>query len=357
MAGRPGGGAQHSLGARHCGRLAAAARFRPGRRLAPPDCPTVRGELLAGCRPAARRRTRPHALRVSRAASQHPAAREHRVRDQRAHLPRGRRGHAAAAARSVDPDHRAARVRARDHSLLRVRQKQLLFAPAVALPLAPRLRFVVGPLVNYARTPADSGTLLRNTGPYYGAGNFGQVGGRAVLELDTRDAPAAPARGTHLRLEGRGYPAAWDVVEPFGSVSAEASTYVSAGDPPAATVALRVGGAHVSGTAPLAEAVYVGGGTTVRGYAEQRFAGTSGAYANAELRLTVARLPAGDVGVFGLADAGRVWVAGEPSDRWHAAAGGGLWFAWRHSRANTVSLAVAKSPERSALYLRTGFMF
>jgi len=242
-------------------------------------------------------------------------------------------------------------------SVYRVRQKQLLFAPAVAVPLAPRLRFVVGPLVNYARTPADSGTLLRNTGPYYGAGNFGQVGGRAVLELDTRDALAAPARGTHLRLEGRGYPAAWDVVEPFGSVSAEASTYVSAGDPPAATVALRVGGAHVSGTAPLAEAVYVGGGTTVRGYAEQRFAGTSGAYANAELRLTVARLPAGDVGVFGLADAGRVWVAGEPSDRWHAAAGGGLWFAWRHSRANTVSLAVAKSPERSALYLRTGFMF
>src|SRR5881409_4328146 len=155
-------------------------------------------------------------------------------------------------------------------SVYRVRQKQLLFAPAVALPLAPRLRFVVGPLVNYARTPADSGTLLRNTGPYYGAGNFGQVGGRAVLELDTRDAPAAPARGTHLRLEGRGYPAAWDVVEPFGSVSAEASTYVSAGDPPAATVALRVGGAHVSGTAPFGDAVYLGGGTTVRGYAEQR---------------------------------------------------------------------------------------
>ncbi|OLC03558.1 MAG: hypothetical protein AUH45_05275 [Gemmatimonadetes bacterium 13_1_40CM_69_22] len=242
-------------------------------------------------------------------------------------------------------------------SVYRVRQTQLLFAPAVAVPLVPRLRLVVGPLVKYAHTHPDAGTLLSSTGPYYGAGDFGQLGGRAVLELDTRDAPAAPARGTHLRLEGRGYPAGWDVVESFGSVSADASTYVSAGDPPAATLALRVGGAHVSGTAPFGDAVYVGGGTTVRGYAEQRFAGTSGAYANAELRLAVGRFPAGDVGVLGLADAGRVWVAGESSDRWHAAAGGGLWFAWHHSRANTMSLAVAKSPERSALYLRAGFMF
>src|SRR5256885_6103365 len=32
---------------------------------------------------------------------------------------------------------------------------------------------------------------------------------------------------------------------------------------------------------------------------------------------------AGDVGVFGLADGGRVWVTGESSDRWHGAAGGG----------------------------------
>ena len=111
------------------------------------------------------------------------------------------------------------------------------------------------------------------------------------------------------------------------------------------------------GTAPFTEAVYVGGGTTVRGYAEQRFAGRSGAYANAELRVAVARLSAGDVGAFGLADGGRVWVAGESSDRWHGAAGGGLWFAWHHRRANTISIAAARSPERTALYVRAGFMF
>jgi len=93
------------------------------------------------------------------------------------------------------------------------------------------------------------------------------------------------------------------------------------------------------------------------GYAEQRFAGRRGAYGNAELRFAAGRLPFGDLGLFGLADAGRVWTAGESSDRWHAAAGGGLWLAWQHRRANLLSIAAARSPERTAIYVRAGFMF
>ena len=242
-------------------------------------------------------------------------------------------------------------------SVYRVRQKQLVLAPEVSARLAARLRLGVGPLVKYTHTYSDTGTILTRTGPYYGAGNFGQVGTRAELELDTRDMPVAPARGAHLRVAAEWYPAAWDVIDPFGSVSAEASTYASAGDPPAATLALRVGGAAASGTVPFSELVHVGGEATVRGYAEQRFAGRTGAYANAELRLRLGWLSIGDYGVFGLADAGRVWVADEPSDRWHGAAGGGLWFGWQHRRANTFSLAAAKSPEATAIYVRAGFLF
>jgi surface antigen Omp85-like protein len=242
-------------------------------------------------------------------------------------------------------------------SFYRVRQTQLLVAPTVSVPLTPRLRLAVGPLLKYAHTRADSGTLFAGTGPYYGTDHFGEIGARAVVEFDTRDMPAAAARGVHLRLAGRWHPAAWDVADAFSGASAEAASYFSAGDPPEATVALRAGGSTVGGTAPFHEIVYIGGETTVRGYAEQRFAGSSGAYANAELRLRAGRLPIGDVGLFGLADAGRVWSAGGTSDRWHGAAGGGLWFAWRHSRANTVTLAAARSPERTAIYLRAGFMF
>jgi hypothetical protein len=242
-------------------------------------------------------------------------------------------------------------------SVYRVGQTQLLVGPRVAIPLAPRLRLTLGPLLKSAHTPGDPGTVLTTTGPYYGSGDFGQVGARAGFELDTRDHTAAPARGLHVSIVGQWYPALWDVVNPFGSISAEASTYLSAGDPSAATLALRAGGAAVSGTVPFQELVYVGGGTTVRGYAEQRFAGRRGAYGNAELRLLAGRLPFGDLGIFGLVDAGRVWIPGESSDRWHAAGGGGLWFAWQHSRANTLSIAAATSPERTAIYVRAGFMF
>ncbi len=240
-----------------------------------------------------------------------------------------------------------------------VRQRQFLFVPSVTVALDARRRLTFRPLVKYAHTRRDTTTLLTRTGPYYGAHNFGALGVRAVLKSDTRDSPAAAAQGVYLRLTGQWHPAAWDAVRPFGSVSAEAATYLSLGEgiPPVATLALRAGGAHASGTVPFHEMIYIGGETTVRGYAEQRFAGRTGAYANAELRLLVGRPAIGDVGVFGLADAGRVWIAGESSDRWHAAAGGGLWFAWQHRRSNTVTIAAARSPERTAIYLRAGFMF
>jgi hypothetical protein len=49
-----------------------------------------------------------------------------------------------------------------------------------------------------------------------------------------------------------------------------------------------------------------------------------------------------------------VFLAGESSDRWHAAGGGGVWLAFL-DRAFTFSIAVAKGEERTGLYLQAGF--
>ena len=90
-----------------------------------------------------------------------------------------------------------------------------------------------------------------------------------------------------------------------------------------------------------------------------RFAGDAAVYANAELRLFLTRFDIvipGDFGVFGLGDVGRVYLEGESSDVWHGAAGGGVWFSFL-DRANTMSVAVAKSDERTAVYVRAGFGF
>ena len=64
------------------------------------------------------------------------------------------------------------------------------------------------------------------------------------------------------------------------------------------------------------------------------------------------RNPAADTG----RDGGRVFVAAERSDLWHAAAGGGLWLAFLN-RANTVSLAAAQGDDGVRLYARAGFAF
>ena len=97
----------------------------------------------------------------------------------------------------------------------------------------------------------------------------------------------------------------------------------------------------------------------MRGLPVQRFRGDASAYANAELRVRLARfslvVPT-EVGVFGLADAGRVWLAGESSDDWHTALGGGLWLAFLN-RKTTLTATAARSEGRTAVYLQNGFMF
>jgi hemolysin activation/secretion protein len=115
----------------------------------------------------------------------------------------------------------------------------------------------------------------------------------------------------------------------------------------------------VWGTYPLHEAAYLGGWASLRGFPDQRFAGDAAVFGSAELRVALARfylLLPGELGIFGLGDGGRVFLAGERADRWHAAAGGGLWFAYLN-RANTVSLAAADGGDGVRLYARAGFAF
>ncbi len=64
----------------------------------------------------------------------------------------------------------------------------------------------------------------------------------------------------------------------------------------------------------------------------------------------------GEFGVFGLGDVGRVYLDGESSDVWHAAGGGGVWLSFIE-RVNTISVAVARSEERTGVYVGAGFGF
>ncbi len=240
----------------------------------------------------------------------------------------------------------------------KVKQQQYLVAPALEFRLSEAASLSVGPVLKVAHTNLEPNKFITVARPY-GVSDLGQVGAAADFRVDTRDQPRAAHRGVTFGLGGSYYARALDVTAPFGEGHADASSYLTASIPLHPTLALRIAGQRVWGQYPFYEAAYIGGATTVRGFVEHRFAGDAAVYGSAELRLSVTKfffLLPGELGVFGLGDAGRVYLSGETSDRWHAAAGGGLWLAFLN-RANTLSVAAAHGGEGTRIYARAGFAF
>jgi hypothetical protein len=246
-----------------------------------------------------------------------------------------------------------------NNQFYRVTQDAFSVAPSVSFGLTNQASVQVGPFVRYSSTDNRPDRFLSTLGPVYGSGKFGEFGGALNLLLDTRDRPNAARSGAFVQLGGTIFPAVWDVDSLFGEVHGEVRTYLSVRAPLEPTLALRAGGKKLWGAYPFFESAFIGGASTVRLGRVNRYAGDASAYGSAELRLALFRLqlvlPA-RLGLFGLVDAGRVFLEGESSDRWHAAAGGGLSLGFLE-RAYTFSLAVASGEEHTSLYIQAGYGF
>lgn len=240
-----------------------------------------------------------------------------------------------------------------------VNQRQFEIQPSVTLPLAGGGTLRVGPTAQYSRTRDQAGRIIRDLTPY-GSGNFGQVGALAEVALDSRPQGTGSVRGVALTAGVRVFPPVWDVDSLFAGVHGTAVAYLgSASVPLRPVLALRAGGKAVLGAYPFHEAAFIGDQRSVRLGRQHRYGGDASLYGNAELRLRLARvmlpLPS-DLGVFGLADVGRVFVSGESSDTWHTAYGGGVWLAVLDP-ANVVSVAVTRGAEFTGVYLGLGFAY
>jgi outer membrane protein assembly factor BamA len=224
----------------------------------------------------------------------------------------------------------------------------------------PGLRVWGGPLMRYTATDLDQDRLVSRQRPR-GSDGFGRVGGHAGIEITSGDSGGAPARSVRLSAGGDLFPPVWDVSGMYGSITAEASTWLPLGKPGASpAVAGRVGTRRVWGPFPYDDAAFLGGEEALRGYEYQRFAGNAALYGRVEFHVPVARVFARliptRIGVFALGDAGRVWADGTRSSRVHAAAGGGVSLSFFDER-HVVSLAVASGDEGSRWHLRTGIGF
>ena len=249
----------------------------------------------------------------------------------------------------------------------KVHESQALVFPSITFPMRAGTQLEIGPVLRYAKSDDDDQNLLNATRPY-GVGEFGQVGLRGTMTLDSRDNRQYPRHGAVLGIGGTFWPDTWDVADAYGDASATANVYVPLGG--ALTAAARGGAKRVWGDAPYRDAAAIGGGGAetgmplepgyeIRGFQTRRFAGESALYGNFDLRLRLFRatiLVPSHVGVFGLADAGRVWLEGEDSERWHTDAGGGIWLSALNYR-GTFSAYIAHGNEGNIFRVGTGFTF
>lgn len=237
-----------------------------------------------------------------------------------------------------------------------VRQKQFSLLPQYRLRSGP-MDLSLGALAQYTKEP-DRQSFAAATRPY-GFGGFGKIGPRLEVEIGPGAARAANESEGRLQFGGSFFPRAWSVTRAFGEIHGEASALLRSSLPLRPALALRAGGKQVFGHYPYQEAAFLGGADTLRGLRPQRYAGDASTWASAELRLRLGRvrllLPS-EVGILGLADAGRVFLDGETSNRWHHSVGAGVWLAVLKPE-NTITFAVARSEGASRLYLRAGVRF
>jgi len=93
------------------------------------------------------------------------------------------------------------------------------------------------------------------------------------------------------------------------------------------SIASRVGGGLLNGTANYYHLNRLDGVTNLRGYVRERFYGNNVFYNNNEIRFifnTHNYIFNGKIGALGFFDDGRIWQTGEASNKWHVGYGGGL---------------------------------
>jgi hypothetical protein len=228
----------------------------------------------------------------------------------------------------------------------KVADTQLTIFPALSITHGARGAIEFGPVLRYSDSNGTkANTFLAEEDPY-GFGKFGEVGVQASVRYDGTDPKNVLGGGVETHVSGVYYPEAWDVERAFGSLEGEFAGHVPLGRP--AQLSLRVGGKKLWGDYPFFEAAYLGGGV-IHGYNWNRFAGDSSLYSRLDVKWAFAQIGGAvpmEIGVSLGADAGRVWLAGESSDKWHTGVAGGLFFA-PFSRLALFEIGVGKSEERT----------
>lgn len=252
----------------------------------------------------------------------------------------------------------------------KTRHNEFSFSPSLSFDLTEKTSVEFGLAVQFVDVRSEDDELLGQRSFFGVDDDLALLSGNVNITIDTRDNPGAAARGFRLYSGVKLVPRVLGVDDgarsraAYGKIDGSAAAYFtpnnSAENP---MLAFRIGAEKVLGDfddVPFYEAAFLGGPENVRGYRVNRFAGDASVYGNAEVRVKLTRAKLifpWEIGVHGLADAGRVWYDQEPrGNEIHTAFGGGLWLGILNRR-QTLSLSVVSSEEETLLYVRSGFHF
>ena len=219
-------------------------------------------------------------------------------------------------------------ARAGDRDFHRVDQTAAAARLGLGVSPGPGWELTAGVVIERLSTRDGAGRFYGTLGPVYGGGRFVQAGGVARLRADPLADSERTAHRVRIDIGAELFPAWLDAERGFGSIAAQVSALLAPSPSPRLSLALRASAEEVWGRFPWHEAAFLGGVGSLSGWDEQRFAGDAAVSGSAELRLRVWRprivVPV-SLGVFGLADAGRVYLDGASPGGWHTSVGGGVW--------------------------------
>jgi len=255
-----------------------------------------------------------------------------------------------------------------------VQQDQLLVHPLLEFALVGPLRTQLGFTIKRVNNDEQAAAAAAYE---YGFRAMSLASVDAGLTFDSRTGTLTEERGFRLHLIARHFPKLLGLQSDFTKLRGEGSALLGAHVLTDVLLGVRVAGEKNLGRYPFFEAAFVGGaaappglditgltsGNLLRGYDLNRFAGDASLVANTDLRIALGRYTAVlpfRFGVVGLADLGRVFVAGSPSSRWHGGAGGGFWLSLAaagsgFNMVSTLSAVVVRSDESTAFYFAGGF--
>jgi len=237
-----------------------------------------------------------------------------------------------------------------------VKQELFRIAPSFYIPVGKKFELKLTPFYKNANVSYDQNTLLGEDTGRYGIGRINFAGINSSFIYDTRDNTQEPYKGIYAQLLGNYTPNIFTNNYGFGKAGIDLRAYISTDTVKGVTFAFRAGGGKVWGDFPFYESLFLGGANSLKGFSRERFAGDGVLLGETEIRFSVARinvLVPGMLGISFFGGAGRVFLNGEDSKRWHNSFGSTVWVSYLQRMFN-IGVTVAKSDEGYKVFIGSG---